>query len=111
MLYFKDKTLQQYKLTGESIGTYGETVKTYQYHGDIQVDFQNENNEETRELYGVEKQNLYKIYVDSSINIDNSDKFVDENNNIYIIIGEVEMYTKFHNFQKVHLIKQRGEEL
>ena len=107
MIFFPDKTMQRYVLTTNGKGVYGETRQTYVYADDILVDFQNESNHEVAKAYGVELQNLYKIYTDINTTINDTDHLELEGN-VYHIIGNVKRYTKFHNYQKAHLILNRG---
>ena len=62
-VYFKNTTLNIYRLTAGGTGLYGEPVEEYTPAGAVFVDFQNENNNEIRKDYGIEKQNLYKMTV------------------------------------------------
>lgn len=107
MIYFPDTNLQRYTYTVGSTGIYGEDLYDYEYAETILVDFQNENNAEVRHEYGVDKQNLYKIYMDNSVVLNNSDRLIDNIGNCYVIIGEVQEYKHFHNYKKAHLIKER----
>lgn len=106
MIHFPNITLERYRLTESSNkGVYGETLTDYSYTCDIPVDFQNENNQETRREYGVDKQNLYKIYVDENISLEDTDIFRDNTTGaIYEIIGEIQTYNHFHHYKKAHLI-------
>ena len=106
MIHFPDKTLQRYTLTTGK-GVYGETIETYTYADEIIVDFQNSNNQELAHQYGIDLQNLYKIYVDINTTIEDTDQLKDEDGNSYHIIGQIMKYTKFHNYQKIHVVKER----
>lgn len=107
MIHFPDKTLKRYTYTKQKTDIYGANIHEYEYNDDILVDFQNENNSEVREQYGVEKDNLYKIYIDKNTTLNSSDELEDEDGNRYSIIGEVMEYNHFHNYKKVHLIRKR----
>ena len=87
---------------------YGATTLEYEYAGDVLVDFQNEQNKEIREAFGVAKDNLYKIYFDEDTIIHDSDELRDDEGNTYIIIGEIREYTHFHHYRKANLIRKRG---
>ncbi len=108
MIHFPNKTLHRYTYTASSTGVYGETVYTWEYSDDIICDFQNENNAETAKQYGVEKQNLYNIHIDLDTTISKSDQLRDDNGNKYHIIGEPKVYDHFHNYQKIHLVRERA---
>lgn len=107
MIFFPDTTLHRYTYTSTGTGVYGETVKGYEYADDITVDFQHENNEETAHEYGVDLQNLYKIYTDISTTLNDNDQLHDNDGNIYHIVGQVKRYPKFHRYQKAHIIRER----
>lgn len=106
MIYFPDTVMQRYTLTTSGKGVYGETRQTYVYSDDIMVDFQNENNNEVAKAYGVELQNLYKIYTDINTPLEDTDHLV-LNGDVYHIIGNIKRYTKFHKYQKAHLKLER----
>ena len=107
MIFFPDKTLHRYTYTDEHVGVYGETIRSYEYCDDIVCDFQHENNQEYAHAYGVDLQNLYKIYVDESITLDDTDELCDDAGNKYHIIGNIQHYTHFHNYQRVHIVLKR----
>lgn len=107
MIYFPDKTLHRYTQTTDGTGVYGETVTSYTYADDILCDFQNETNAEYAQEYGLDLQNVYKIYVDESSTIHDTDKLHDDDGNIYHIIGQIEHYTKFHHYKRVHIVRER----
>ena len=86
---------------------YGETVEEYVYTDDIVVDFQNESNVEIAKQYGVELQNLYKVYLDLDTPLDDTDQLRDEDGNRYHIIGQVQRYPKFHRYTKAHIVRER----
>lgn len=86
---------------------YGETVKEYEYADDIYVDFQNENNVEIAKEYGVDPQNLYKIYAFIDTVINDTDQLRDSDGNTYHIIGNIQKYPKFHKYQKAHIVLER----
>lgn len=106
MIHFPNKTLERYTLaTGNDTGIYGETLETYVYAGNIRGDFQNENNEETRRKYGVDKHNLYKFYIDENIELLDTDVYRDnDTGDVYEVIGEIQAYNHFHHYQRLHLI-------
>lgn len=106
-IYFPDTILQRYTYTDDKKGVYGETIQSYEYKEDILVDFQNENNNELAQQYGVDLQNLYKIYGDEETNINDNDQLRDNQGNKYHIIGKVRHYTHFHKYWKANLIKER----
>lgn len=107
MIHFPNKTLQRYTLTQSGEDVYGATTSEYTYTDDVQVDFQNENNKELREQFGVTKENLYKIYFNKDTNINDTDQLHDTNGDIYEVIGEIREYTHFHNYKKANLVKRR----
>lgn len=107
MIHFPNLTLKRYTYTSNKTDIYGANIQDYEYADDILVDFQNENKAEVREQYGVEKDNLYKIYCDSNVTLNSSDELEDEYGNRYSIVGEVEEYNHFHNFKKAHLQRKR----
>ena len=110
-LFFPNMTMKRYTYTKSGTGVYGESINEYNYTDDILVDFQPENNQEYAERYGVERKNLYKIYIDRSTNLEDDDLLVDEQDNEYQIIGEVQDYNHFHNYKRVHLVHSRGTQL
>lgn len=107
MIHFPNKTLQRYTLTQSGEDVYGATIQEYEYADDVQVDFQNENNKELREQFGVTKENLYKIYFNKDTNINDTDQLHDTNGDVYEVIGEIREYTHFHNYKKANLVKRR----
>lgn len=107
MIYFPNTTLHRYTLTKNGEDVYGATIQEYEYADDVQVDFQNENNKEIREEFGVTKENLYKIYFNKDTIINDTDQLRDETGDIYEIIGEIRSYNHFHNYKKANLIKRR----
>ncbi len=107
MIHFPDTTLQRYTLHSSGTGVYGETITEYVYTDDIQVDFQNESNVEIAKSYGVELQNLYRIYLDQSTPLSDTDQLRDNNGNRYHIIGQVQRYPKFHKYAKAHIVRER----
>ena len=108
MIHFPDTTLQRYTYNNNATGIYGETVQKYKYADDITVDFQNENNQEIAKEYGVELQNLYKIYLDLGVTLNDNDQLRDSNGNKYHIIGQVQKYKKFHKYQRAHIVRDRA---
>ena len=112
MIYFPNMTMKRYtRTTNPGGGVYGETIDQYTYTDDITVDFQNEGNNEIAERYGVERKNLYKIYVDESTPLCDDDVLVDPDDNQYTVIGEVQLYNHFHHYKRAHLIHNRGDSL
>lgn len=107
MTFFPDTTLHRYTYTSTGTGVYGETVQGYEYSDDILVDFQHENNQELAHQYGVDLQNLYKIYTDLTTTLNDNDRLVDDEDNEYHIIGNVQRYSKFHKYQRAHLVRNR----
>lgn len=107
MIHFPDITLHRYTYTTTGKGVYGETIHGYEYCDDIIVDFQNESNVEIAKQYGVELQNLYKIYCDINVTLEDNDQLQDDNGNTYHIIGNVQKYPKFHKYQKAHIVLER----
>lgn len=107
MIHFPDTILQRYILQ-ESTGVYGETIQNYVATDEILVDFQNSNNQEIAKDYGVELQNLYKIYADSNVTLNDTDQLRDANGNKYHIIGQVMKYNKFHKYLKAHIVRERS---
>lgn len=108
MIHFPNLTLHRYTYTKETSDVYGATTYEYEYSDDVLVDFQNESNQEIREAFGVERDNLYKIYFDKDTIINDNDELRDDEGNKYEIIGEIRKYTHFHNFQKANLTRKRG---
>lgn len=108
MIHFPDTTLQRYTYNNNATGIYGETVQKYKYADDITVDFQNENNQEIAKEYGVELQNLYKIYLDLGVTLNDNDQLRDSNGNKYHIVGQVQKYKKFHKYQRAHIVRDRA---
>jgi hypothetical protein len=82
MIHFPNKTLQRYIPSKEETDLYGAKTMGYEYAEDITADFQNENNREIREAYGVDKDNLYKIYIDKNTQLEDTDELHDENGEI-----------------------------
>ena len=107
MIHFPDTTLQRYTLQTSGSGVYGETVEEYVYTDDIVVDFQNESNVEIAKQYGVELQNLYKVYLDLDTPLGDTDQLRDTEGNRYHIIGQVQRYPKFHRYTKAHIVRER----
>ena len=107
MIYFPDTTLHRYVYSENGTGLYGEGIKEYVYADDIPCDLQNETNNEIIHEYGVDKQNLYKCFIDINVNINDTDQLRDAAGNIYYITGNIQKYPKFHKYQKVHLVKER----
>ena len=107
MIYFPNTILHRYTLTQNGEDVYGATIQEYEYADDVQVDFQNENNKEIREEFGVSKENLYKIYFNKDTIINDTDQLRDDDGSIYEIIGEIRSYNHFHNYKKANLIKRR----
>lgn len=106
--FFKNTLLKVYTLTpAAAAGLYGEPVEQYTPAGNLFVDFQNENNNELRKMYGVERQNLYKIYFDLNEDIKDTDILEDPDGTKYEIIGQIQKYKQFHKYQKAHIIKLR----
>ena len=110
-LYFPNMTMKRYTYTSNKTGVYGEQVHGYTLADTIRVDFQHENNQEYAKAYGVERQNLYKIYTTLDTVIEDSDVLVDEDNHQYQIIGEVQDYNHFHDYRRVHLVRSRGDKV
>lgn len=110
-LFFPNRMMRRYTYDPGATGVYGESVKQYTYTDDIQVDFQQENNQEFAKQYGLERQNLYKIYIDLSTPLNSDDLLVDEDDKQYLIIGEIQEYTHFHNYKRVHLVRSRSDML
>ena len=108
MIHFPDTTLQRYTYNNNATGIYGETVQKYKYADDITVDFQNENNQEIAKEYGVELQNLYKIYLDLGVTLNDNDQLRDSSGNKYHIVGQVQKYKKFHKYQRAHIVRDRA---
>lgn len=107
MIHFPDKTLQRYTLTHNTQDLYGADTQEYEYDSDILVDFQNETRREIREQYGVEKDNIYKIYFDKETSLNSSDELREENGTRYAILGEIMEYKHFHDYKKAYLVKKR----
>ena len=106
MIHFPDTTLQRHVPTTSSTGVYGETTTEYAYSSDIIVDFQNESNNEVARSYGVELEDLYKIYLDINTPLGESDLLY-KDNDCYEIIGGIKEYPKFHKYKKAHLRRRR----
>ena len=111
MIYFPNMTMQRYTAQETGTGVYGERKREYTYSDDITVDFQNEQNSELAQRYGVERKNLYKIYITLETILEDDDILVDPNGNQYQIIGEIQEYNHFHNYKRVHLVHSRGDKL
>jgi hypothetical protein len=108
MIHFPDTTLTRYSLTNVPCGgVYGETIQQYVQVGNIRCDFQQEHNTEYAQEYGVELGDLYKIYVDGSVELLDSDILVDPSGTEYDIIGGIQSYPKFHKYLRVHLQRRR----
>ena len=107
MIQFPNATLHRYSLFENGRGVYGETVTEYVYVDDITVDFQNENNVEIAKDYGVELQNLYKIYVDLNTPLLDTDQLRDDKGRTYHILGNIKEYDHFHHYKKAHLARER----
>jgi hypothetical protein len=101
--------MKRYTYTTDGVGVYGEQTKDYNYSNDITVDFQNESNTEIAKQYGVEKGNLYKIYLPLDVELLDTDLLIDPDGNEYLIIGEVKRYDHYHNYIKAHLVHVRGK--
>ncbi len=106
--YFMDTVLKRYTYTDTDAGVYGEPIKKYIYADNINVDFQNENNQELAKVYGVELQNLYKIYAPLNAPLNDTDRLEDADGNTYHIIGQIQKYIKFHKYKKAHIIRNRS---
>jgi hypothetical protein len=111
MIFFPNMTMKRYTYTTTDKGVYGETTMGYEYADEVLVDFQHEGNPEYIKAYGVERGNLYKVYIDKKVSINNSDVLVDPDDNQYQIIGEVQEYNHFHQYKRVHLVHSRGDKL
>ena len=109
MIYFPNMTLHRYVLGDAGKGLYGETIHDYTYADDIRVDFQNETNQEIAHEYGVDLQNLYKLYINLSVTINDTDQLRDDNSNKYHIIGNIMKYNHFHKYQVAHIVLERGD--
>lgn len=109
MIYFPNMTMKRYTYTTDGVGVYGEQTKGYTYSNDITVDFQNETNTEIAKQYGVEKGNLYKIYLPLDVELLDTDLLIDPDGNEYLIVGEVKRYDHYHNYTKAHLVHVRGD--
>lgn len=107
MTFFPDTVLKRYTYTEQGTGVYGESINEYVYADDILVDFQNESNIEYAHQYGVDLQNLYKIYTDISNTLEDTDQLRDDDGNMYHIIGNVQKYSHFHNYLKAHIVRDR----
>lgn len=107
-LFFPNMKMKRYTRTPHGKGVYGEKVKQYTYTGDINVDFQHENNQEIARRYGVERENLYKIYINLDTTLMDDDLLVDHNGLEYQVVGEIQDYNHFHNYRRVHLQRSRG---
>ena len=110
-LFYPNMTMKRYTYTTDGIGVYGETIQSYNYTDDILVDFQHENNQEYAERYGVERDNLYKIYIDEGTNLNDDDLLVGPDDREYQIIGEVQLYNHFHHYKRVHLVHSRESQI
>lgn len=111
MIFFPNMTMRRYVHENTGTGVYGESVGQYTYTEEILVDFQHENNQEFAKQYGIERQNLYKIYINHDIILEDEDVLVDEYDNQYLIVGEIQDYTHFHNYRRVHLVRSRRDML
>lgn len=107
MIHFPNKTLHRYTYTGEAEDVYGAPVKEYEYSNDFVVDFQPERSQEVRAQYGVETDNLYKIYFRKQDALEASDELEDSDGHRYSIIGDIQEYDHFLDFKKAHLIDKR----
>lgn len=111
MIFFPNMTMTRYTYTNTGTGVYGETIKSYSQAGTLTVDFQNEGNAELAKQYGVERKNLYKIYMDIHETLEDEDILVDQDNNQYQVIGEIQEYNHFHMYKIAHLVHCRGDQL
>jgi hypothetical protein len=107
MIHFPNTTLHRYTYTEAGEGVYGENIFKYEYADDIFVDFQNETNNEIAHQYGVDLQNLYKIYADHTVQLNDTDQLQDGEGNVYHIVGNVRYYSHFHKFLKANLVLER----
>lgn len=107
MIHFPNKTLQRYVYTSSGQGVYGETISEYQYVDDVLVDFQNENNQELAQAYGVDLQNLFKVYFDINTVVNDNDQFRDSQGNKYHILGNIQVYDHFLHYKRAHLVLER----
>ena len=107
MILFQDTTLERYGIVESQSGVYGETIQSYEYIDKIQCDLQPETNAEIAHSYGEELSDLYKIYMDSSVTIDDHDLLIDTQGNKYDILGGVKTYNKFHHYKKAILKRRR----
>ena len=107
MIFFPNKILKRYTYTKNGKGLYDENILSYEYIDDVQVDFQNETNSETAKDYGVELEDLYKIYFNDLTVIESTDMLEDDRGNRYHIIGGIQEYSHFLNFKKAHLQLER----
>lgn len=103
MIFFPNKTLERYTYTSEEKGLYDEDIIEYEYADTVLVDFQNENNQETAQAYGIELHNLYVIYFDNSTIINDTDILKDQNRT-YKIIGNIREYNHFLGYKKANLV-------
>ena len=111
MIFFPNMTMKRYSHESSGTGVYGESISQYTYIEDIRVDFQHENNQEFAKAYGVERQNLYKIYINKDTNLGDADLLIDEDDKQYLIVGEIQDYNHFHDYKRVHLVRSRRDML
>ena len=110
MIYFPNKTLERYTLTINSTDIYDAPTKEYVYTDTVTLDFQESNNQQIAEAYGVELQNLYKAYLDSTTEFNDSDILYDPTlHRTYRVLGNVQIYTHFHNYKKLNLVLERED--
>ena len=107
MIFFPDTTLKRYTLTQASTGIYGEPRMEYQYTDDITCDFQNMNNIEIANQYGVELADLYCIYIDKDTPLEDTDHLVNDEGTEYHIVGGIQDYTNQLQYKKANLVRQR----
>lgn len=100
--FFKNTKIDLYAYDGKD--EYGDNV--YTYRETIDADLQPLSNHSSMEIFGKILQDTYNAYINSQINIKETDRLMIEDNS-YEIVGSVENWNHMLNFQKCIIKKLR----
>ena len=106
--FFPNMTMEIYTYTdSKDSDAYGNPKKEYVYRETVQVDFQASSRKDTLLQSGEILQDVYKLYMDSNITINENDIFKDENGNTYTIIGSPILNSRFKLTKHLKIEVQR----
>ncbi len=107
-MYFPNTTMDIFTYTDlAETDAYGNSKKGYIYRETVQVDFQASSRKDTLLQSGEILQDVYKLYMDSNITINENDIFKDENGNTYTIIGTPILNNRFKLTKHLKIEVQR----